>query len=260
MSRARRGMLAALLVSAATAACTGVSTDPQVAVSLQFDSLPSGAVVIGDTMRGADLLPASIPARSYNGTGGVLSDSLVRLVGIDTVSSNAFSIVGGLRLTGKLIAPTVRIVAQAGGLQSQTQTFAVVPVPTLLGRFAADSGDSVIFDNADSTRRFARVRAQLVADSVLLNGLRINFRVVSYPIALLDSVRIVDSTSGRPVTSAIAANGSASVLVKTYPKAAAVGTGVITLEASSIALGKPVPQSPLQFTVRMVQYKFPTSK
>jgi hypothetical protein len=253
-------MLAALLVTATLAACTEVSTDPQFPVSLQFDSMPSGAVVLGDTMRGDDLLPAAIPARAYNAGGGRLSDSLVRLIGIDTASVKAFGIIGGLQLIGKIITPAVKVVAQAGALQSQTQTFAVVPVPTQLGRFAADSADSVIFDAPDSSRRFVDVKAQLVADTVLLSGLRIKFRVVSFPTALLDSVRIVSSASGRTVTSAISASGSASVRLKTYPKAGAVGTGVISLEASSIALGRDVPQSPLPFRVRLIQFTLPASK
>lgn len=255
-------MLAALLVSAAVAACTEVSTDPQFPVSLQFDSLPSAAVVIGDTMRGADLLPAAIPARAYNAVGATLSDSLVRLIGTDTVSVKAFSVVAGLKLIGKIIAPSVRIVAQAGALQSQTQTFAVVPVPTQLGRFAADSADSVIFDAPDTLQRLVTVKAQLVADTVLLSGLRIKFRVVSFPTTLLDSVRIVSATSERSVTSAISTGGSASVRVRTYPKAGVTDTSaaVISLEASSIALGRSVPQSPLSFRVRLIRYKFPTSR
>lgn len=258
MSRARRGMLAALLVCAGAAACTEVSTDPQFPVSLQFDSLPSAAVVVGDTMRGADLLPAAIPARAYNAAGATLVDSLVRVIGIDTVSVKAFGIVGGLKLVGRVITPLVRVVAQAGALQSQTQTFAVVPVPTRLGRLAADSADSVVYDAPDTVQRFVTVRAQLAADTVLLNGLRIRFRVVSFPTTLLDSVRIVDGGAGRNVTSAITVNGSAAVRVKTYPKTGPIGTGVIRLEASSIALGRQVPQSPLQFSVRMAQFKFPT--
>lgn len=262
MSRARRGMLAALLVSAAAAACTEVSTDPQFPVSLQFDSLPSGAVVIGDTMRGADLLPATIPARAYNAAGATLSDSLVRLIGTDTVSLKAFGIIGGLKLIGKIIAPSVRIVAQAGALQSQTQTFAVVPVPTRLGRFAADSADSVLFNAPDSSQRLVTVKAQLVADTALLNGLRIRFRVVSFPTTLLDSVRIISATSERSVTSAISTGGSASVRIRTYPKAGAPDSSaaVISLEASSIALGRNVPQSPLPFRVRLIRYKPPTSQ
>ena len=250
-------MLAALLVSAAAAACTEVSTNPQFPVSLQFDSLPSGAVVVGDTMRGVDLLPAAIPARSFNAAGAALTDSLVRVIGIDTTSVKAFSIISGLKLVGRIITPSVSVVAQSGALQSQTQTFAVVPVPTQLGRFAADSAASVVYDEPDTSKRSVTVRAQLSADTVLLNGLRIKFRVVNFPNALLDSVRIVSGTPARDVTSAISVSGSASVTIRVYPKTAAQGSGLLTLEASSIALGRNVPQSPLRFTVKLIQYTLP---
>lgn len=252
--RRQRGTVAALLLAAVVAGCTEVSTDPQVPLSLQFDSLPAQAVVIGDTMRGGDLLPARVPVKAFNSAGGTVSDSQILLRGVDTSSVTAFRVVAGLRLVGRVLNPTVRVVAQAGALQSQTQTFAVVRAPTGLNRFSADSLDSLVYDGLDTASRFKDARIAVFAGDTLLSGLRIRFRVVGFTQSILDSVRLVESASGRPVTSALMTGQGAAVRVKAYSKAGATGRGTITLEASIKALGADVPGSPRQFNIRLVPF------
>ncbi len=252
---ARRGICAALLIGAAIAGCTGISTDPQVPLSLQFDSLPSLAVVVGDTMRGGDLLPARLPVRAFNSGGGLVRDSQLKLIGIDTLSVKAFGVIGGLRLLGKVENAAVRIVAQAGSLQSQTQTFAVVPRPTGIG-IGDTTTDSIVYDFTDSTTRFRDITATLfrkVGDStvVFLNGLPIAFRVASFTATILDSVRLVSPTSGKSVTSALVTSSLATIRVKAYPKVGATGTGSIVVEARSVVLGTAVAGSPVSLPVKL---------
>ncbi len=249
---ARRGTVAALLLAAVVAGCTEISTDPQVPVSLQFDSLPALAVVVGDTMRGGDLLPARVPVKAFNGVGDSVDDQQIRLIGIDTSSVRAFRAIAGLRLVGSVITPTVRVVAQAGSLQSQTQTFAVVRAPTGLNRFVEDSLDSLVYNIPDTAARFKDARVVVFAGDSLLSGLRIRFRVVNFTPSILDSVRVVSSATGRPITSALMTGQGASVRVKAYPKPGATGRGTIALEASFKALGVDVPGSPRAFNIRLV--------
>lgn len=252
--RARRGAVAALLLAAVVAGCTEVSTDPQVPVSLQFDSLPALAIVVGDTMRGADLLPARVPVKAFNGAGGVVSDTQIRLIGIDSSSVRSFRVISGLRLVAIAESPAVRIVAQAGSLQSQTQTFAVHPQPTGIGR--GTTTDSIVYNAVDTATRFRDITATLgrvVPDSAqrLLDGLPIRFRVASFPAAILDSVRLVSPTGGRSITSALVTAGRATIRVKVYPKSGATGTGSLVVEATATALGVPVVGSPLALPVTL---------
>ncbi len=256
--RAQRGTVAALLLVAAVAGCTEVSTDPQVPLSLQFDSLPALAIVVGDTMRGGDLLPARVAVRAFNSNGSTVSDSQIKLVGIDTISTKAFSVIGGLQLLGKVEAAAVRVVAQAGSLQSQTQTFAVVPRPTSLVK-GDTIRDSIVYDFTDSTTRFSDVKASILhkggdSAAVPLNGLRVAFRVASFSTTILDSVRLISPSGGRNIASAIIASNVAAVRVKAYPKQGATGTGTIVVEATYSAFGAPIPGSPLQIPVRLVQF------
>ena len=258
--RARRGTLAALLTGAAFGGCTEVSTDPQIPLSLQFDSLPALAVVVGDTMRGGDLLPARIPVRVFNSAGQTVSDSQVRLLGIDTASVKAFTSIGGLRLVGKSVNAAVRIVAQAGSLQSQTQTFAVVRAPTGISAPSAVP-DSIIYDTPDTAarNRDARVTVYSIvgADTAFLNGLRVRFRVVSFTDSILDSVRMVATGTGRNETSALVTSGFASLRLKAYtkPTVRPLATGIVTVETTLKALGADVPGSPFRFTVKLVPFK-----
>ena len=257
MSLPARRVLAALLGCSVVAGCTGVSTDPQVPVSIQFDSLPALAVVVGDTMRGGDLLPARVPAVAYNGAGAVLADTQLRLVGIDTASANAFRQLGGVRLAGRVVTPSVRVVAQAGAVQSQTQTFAVVAVPTALSRTSVDATDSLVYNGLDTSTRYVDTRARVFAGASPLNGLRVRFRVVSIPSTIVDSVRLVNASSGRTVASVLSASDAATVRLKAYAKPGVNLRGTVTLEASIRALGVDVPGSPLQFTVRLVPFTLP---
>ena len=259
--RARRGMLAALLTGAAIAGCTEVSTDPQVPLSLQFDSLPALAVVVGDTMRGGDLLPARIPVRVFNGSGGTVSDSVVKLIGIDTGSVKSFTLLGGLRLLGKAENASVRIVAQAGSLQSQTQTFSVVPRPTAL--IGSTDIDSIIYDAPDTSTRYRDVRVTIYrqaapeSTAVFLNGLRVRLRVAAFTDSILDSVRLVASGTGKNATSALISSGVASLRLKVYAKSTArpLAPGIVTVEASHKAFGADITGSPFRFTVKLVPFK-----
>ena len=259
--RARRGIAAALLVGAALAACTEVSTSPDVPLSLQFDTLPSLAVVVGDTLRGSDLLQARLPVRAFNGSGSAINDTQLRVVGIDTLSRRAFTMISGLRLVGTSEAPTVSIVAQAGSLQSQTQTFAVVPRPTGM-RLGSAEIDSIIFDRPDTATRFRDLRVAVirrVADSaeVVLNGLPVRFRVTGFTTSLLDSVRLVRIGSGRDATGAAMSGGVATIRLKTYAKPSIVGRGTVTVEASTRAFGVAIPGSPILITVNLVPFTLP---
>jgi len=261
VTRSRRGVAAALLAGAGLAACTEVSTSPQVPLALQFDTLPALAVVVGDTLRGADLLPARLPVRAFSGSGSAISDTQLRIVGVDTASRRAFAMISGLRLVGISEAPVVRIVAQAGSLQSQTQTFAVVPRPTGI-RLGSAEIDSIIYDRPDTATRFRDLRVAVirkVADSteVLLNGLPVRFRVTGFTTSLLDSVRLVSGGSGRDASGATMNGGAATIRLKTYAKPAVVGRGTVTVEASTRAFGAPIPGSPIVITVNLVPFTLP---
>jgi hypothetical protein len=250
----QRGATAALLLAASVAGCTDVSTDPDVPFSLQFDSLPAQAVVIGDTMRGEGLIPAAVPIKVFNSSGGLVTDSAITLRGIDTQSVSSFRVIAGRQLVGTVLNGAVRVVAQAGALQSQTQTFAVVNRPRSI--VAGDTtSDSIVYDFTDSTTRNRDITATLLdSTNAAVNGLRVRFRVASFTTTILDSVRLISPSGGRSIVSTLVTSGLATIRVKAYPKAGATGRGTIVVEATSAVLGAPVSGSPLALTVRLVPF------
>ena len=177
-------------------------------------------------------------------------------------SAAAFRVIGGLRVLGVKTAPTVRIVAQAGTLQSQTQTFAVIAPPTRIVLADSTMRDSIVYDQPDSSKRVRDVRVAVVRDTAVgrapefSNGLRVLFRVAASD-PLLDSVRVIPTSGGRAVTSALMAAGAASVRIRVYPKATATTTGTLTIEASVRVLGRDVSGSPFRFPVRLVPFTLP---
>lgn len=262
--RGRRGIAAALLTGAAViAGCTDVSTDPQIPVSLQFDSLPALSVVVGDTVRGDSLEPARLGVRAFNGAGGIVGDSQVRIIGIDSASRSAFRMIDGLKLVGTAQNTSVRLVAQAGSLQSQIQTLAVIEAPTGIVKRSVGR-DSIMYDRVDTVNRFidasvAVVRATGATTRDSINGLRVRFRVVSFSSDLIDSVRLVSPTSGRSITSVLSTSKLATIRVKAYfSKVGLAGqSGSIVLEARTRVLGADVPGSPLRDTVALVPFRLP---
>lgn len=251
----RRGAVAALMLVAGLAGCTDISTDPEVPLSLQFDSLPALAVVVGDTMRGADLEPARVPVRAFNAAGDTITEAAIRLTGIDSASVSAFQALPGLRIVGRTLTSAVRVVAQAGSLQSQTQTFAVISAPTGLVKdnIGSDSiryvrGDTLrLVDSADVKVAVVRTTGLATRDSV--NGLRVRFRVDSFSTDLLDSVRLVGTGSNRTASSALTTGNTATIRVKVYRKRGTTASGAVWLEAAIRALGADVPGSPLKAPV-----------
>jgi hypothetical protein len=252
-------MVAALLTTAALAGCTDVSTDPAIPLSLQFDSLPALAVVVGDTMRGDSLTPARIPVRAFDGNGGAVSDSLLRVFGIDPSSVQSFRLIPGFRIVGVRETAAVRIVAQAGALQSQTQTFAVVPPPTGIVR-ATTVNDSIVYDRPDTTQRDADVSVNVIRQvpdsaAVTLNGLRVRFSVDSFSRNILDSVRLEGTGSPRPARSAVVVNGAATIRVKAYPRPGATGTGTVRLLVEHVTRGAASAGSPVTLSVRLLPFR-----
>lgn len=259
--RGGRGVFAALLAGAVIAACTDVSTDPQVPVSLQFDSLPALAVVVGDTLRDGSLNPVRIPVMAFSGSGSIISDSALRVIGTDTASAKAFAVLPGLLLKGTTVNSAVRIVAQAGALQSQPQTFAVVPAPTSIVRDSVTATDSILslvsVPIAAESAYVAKARAvvRVRSGTTAVNGLRVAFRIVSFPTTLVDSMRLVQSPTGvaRITNSALMRGDTATIHMQVFGKKGVAGTGSVVLEASIKALGVPVPGSPLTITMKLVQ-------
>ncbi len=124
-SRARRLAAPLAVVAAAVIGCAELSTDPQVAASIQFDGIPYPAVIAGDSLRDAAGIAAPLVATAYNGAGDVIVNPSIQYLSLDTgvtISPDGFLVAS--RRDG-----FVRVIAIANGLQTLPQRIEVTRRP-----------------------------------------------------------------------------------------------------------------------------------
>lgn len=145
-----------IVVASAAIACTEVGTDPTVAVSVSFDSLPSPGIVLGDTLRDGTGAVAPVRATAFNARGDSIPGAPIEYfakVGMDTlridpitgvvVADSAFA----LRNVSVVLFPQVNgIPGPQRTLQLTLRPDSIAPngaADTLRYSTAADTGQNV---------------------------------------------------------------------------------------------------------------------
>ena len=133
--RGGRMAVAGGVALALAAACSDVPTDPTEPFSMSV-SLPFPAVVAGEAMTDEAGQPAPVQVTVYNGQGEIIPDAAVvfRLLDEDTgitIDESGLITAAAPPADGELPSD-VRVVVDAGGLQSAPLAFDVVPRPDSL--------------------------------------------------------------------------------------------------------------------------------
>ena len=159
-----------VLVAAATAAiaCTEVGTDPSVAVSIAFDSLPSPGIVLGDTLRDSAGVVAPLRAFAFNAGGDSIPGAPIEYfakVGTDTLRVDLSTGIVVADSAFALRSVSVVLFPQVNGIPGPQRTLALTLRPdsiapdgeadTLRYSPAADTGQNVS----------SAVRAKVLHDS-----------------------------------------------------------------------------------------------
>ena len=140
-----RRLLGAAACALIAGACSEVSTDPDLAVAISFDSLPAPSVVVGDSLRDISGVARPLRARAFNFRGELIPGAVFRYFAADR----------GLRVdsvTGHVIGDSVRasaprVIASLGGIQV-LRSLDVVERPDSV---AAGARDSLLYSVTDST-------------------------------------------------------------------------------------------------------------
>ncbi len=125
MTRRRFATPLVVAVAALIGACTAVSTSPTTVAAIEFDSLPFPSIVTGDTMRDSLGRASALHAVLFNGTGGIIANPSVQYIAFDT----GLTIGAGGILTAQARNGSVRVIASAGGLQTQPRTVLIARRP-----------------------------------------------------------------------------------------------------------------------------------
>ncbi len=256
-ARAARALAAwALTVTAGIAGCTEINTSPAHVASLQFDALPSPAVVAGDTLRDSLGLAASLGALAFDGTGTPIAGAPIQYIALDT----GVTIGAGGILTAQIRSGSVRLMASAGGVQTRPITLLIVRRPDTVAFAAAsrDTVDYVLPDNPavnSSIELAARVVTYDTAGGITATqGWRVSFQAIFRGAAVAPgdtSVVFLTSNGTQPSQlDTTGADGTASRRLRVRPigiTAAALDS--VTVLATVRYRGAQVRGSPLRFVI-----------
>jgi hypothetical protein len=252
------------LAAVAAFACTDVATGPGGVVSIEFDSLPSQAIVRGDSLRDVNGVAVPLRARAFNVDGEVIPDAPVRYVYVasDTAAA-AQSWVQVDSVTGYVVSAADagvnaqgRLAASVGTLPAEPRVVTVVPRPDTAGPADPAGTDTLRYAAGDSTVTSGNVLEVVVlhdSASTPVQAYTVTYAVDYAAPAVADSVRL--STDGsRPSTRAVtASNGIAGRRLRVYARAGAAAVDSVVVSARVTYLGVDVRGSPVRLSVQLVR-------
>ena len=107
----------------ASAACVEAGTDPEVATSIEIDTIPYPSIVAGDSLRNDAGIVVPIPVQAFNSRNEPLPQAPITFIVADTAAGLVIDADGRVFADPALTPDTlphgpVRVVAQVGQLQS----------------------------------------------------------------------------------------------------------------------------------------------
>ena len=249
-NRSGRFLIGILVASTAVAfACTDISGSSTAVLSIQFDSLPAPAVVIGDTLRdttGAVVYPV---VRAYNFKGGEVAPASVWFQSPDsgiTVDSATGIIIGD-----SLRSTAARVIATVGKLQA-IQRVEITLRPDLIQ--AVNAVDSLKYSILDSTKNISPELQIRLAHGVAPNDSAVKAYLVSFQIVSQSNPGLGEliNNAGRPSgVDTTDASGIAGRKIRLHPVFLGSATAVdsIVVNATAKYHGTPVSGSPVRLVL-----------
>jgi hypothetical protein len=247
----------------AVLACTEINTDPQAVVSVSID-VATPSVVAGDTLRDTLGVVQPLLGMAYNYRGVVISGYPIK-----------YRVIGpGLRvdsLTGIVVADTpsaiaVRVLADAGGLQTQPLGLFVVPQPyqivgvTPAGLIVGETvADTVGYSVRDTTHVISpALNVRVLPQDTLTTTVPINGYLVSYAIQFQHAAdtlwaQLVSPSGQRTLVDTTGGSGvaGAAVLLRPLYFPTRVDSDSVVVLATVRYRGMPVMGSPVRFVVQI---------
>ncbi|MEO7501486.1 MAG: hypothetical protein ABIW94_02495 [Gemmatimonadaceae bacterium] len=234
---------------AAFASCTDIPTSESAVLSLTFDSLPTPAVVLGDTLRDTTGRAVPVSATVYNFHGNVVSNPPLRFQALDRgirVDSVAGFVVGdSIRDTPARIAITV------AGLQATKLVEVTLRPDTVI---AVRERDSLLYSLVDTTKNLSpalavRVRHSLTSPDSAVKSYIVSFAVASPADPLL--TLLVNDAGKESRVDTTDTSGEASRKIKLTPARLTALTDSIIVLATVKYRGANVRGSPARIVLKV---------
>ena len=247
-STVRRTAVAAIFVVTAAVACTSISDSSTAVLSIQFDSLPSPAVVVDDTLRDTTGAVVHPVVRAFNFKGGEVVPAPVWFQSPDsgiTVDSATGVIVGD-----SLRSTSARIIATVGKLQA-IQRVDITLRPDLIA--AVNAVDSLKYSVLDSTKNISPQLQVKLTHGLSPNDSAVKSYIVSFAIVYQSNPQLGELVNDNNRLSSVDttdANGIAGRKIRMHPVflgSSAVDS--IVVNATARYRGTPVSGSPVRLVL-----------
>jgi len=253
-----RSRIKSLLVAAATvatiaaaAACSDINTDPHSVASIALDTIPFPAVVANDTLRDSLGIARPLHATAYNPQGDPLTGVAITYLVAD--SGAKVDPATGIVVADTARATPVRIVAEAGGLQTMPDTIYVVPEPDSV--VAVNPADTLAYSLSDSTVNVSKpltvkvMHRNGIAAAAPVRAWLVSYSIVSPSDTLVAQLVGDNGRSARVDTTA--ADGTAGLRVRIRPGRLSAANDSVIVNAMVRILGVPITGAPLRFVLQV---------
>lgn len=248
-SRLSSGVLSLAAIGAF--ACSDVSGSSTSVLSIEFDTLASPSVVVGDTLRdttGAVIFPV---VHAFNFKGAEIVPTLAWFQSPD--SGVVVDSATGIVFADSLRSTPARIIATVGTLQA-IQRVNVTLRPDLIA--AGDSSDSLSYSLLDTTRNVSPQLSVVLKHGVSPNDSAVTSYIVSFAIVSESNPQLgtLINDSGQPsVVDTTDASGVAGRAIRLHPLFLTTGASVdsIIVNATAKYRGAQVRGSPVRLVLKL---------
>jgi hypothetical protein len=234
-------------IGIAAAACTDVSGSSTSVLSLEFDSLPSPSVVVGDTLRDTTGAVVHPVVHVFNFKGEEIIPAPVFFLspdsGVTVDSATGIVVADSLRTT------PARIIAEVGNLQA-AQKVNVTLRPDLLQ--AVNALDSLEYSATDSTLNVSKQMQVRLTHGLAPNDSAVTFYIVSFAIVFQSDPRLgelVNDVGKASVVDTTDANGIAGRMIRLHSLFITAPNDSIVINATAKYRGIQVNGSPVRLVL-----------
>ncbi|HET9636989.1 MAG TPA: hypothetical protein VFP26_13760 [Gemmatimonadaceae bacterium] len=230
-------------------ACTDISGSGDSVLSLQFDTLASPSVVVGDTLRdttGAIILPV---VHAFNYKGGEIASAKIYFQSPD--SGVTVDSASGVIVADSLRTSPARIIATVGKLQA-IQKINVTLRPDSIT--SVNALDTLTFSLLDSTKDTSAIMSVKLSHGVSSTDSVVSNYIVSFDIVSQSNPNLADLATEALKLSRIDTtdgNGIAGRRILVHPVNLGNATAVdsVIIQATAKYRGQPVAGSPVRLVV-----------
>jgi hypothetical protein len=229
-------------------ACTNISDSSTAVLSIQFDSLPAPAVVLGDTLRDTTGAVVHPVVRAFNFKGGEVTPAPVWFQSPD--SGVTVDSVSGVIVGDSLRSTSARIVATVGNLQA-IQRVDVTLRPDAIA--AVDTLYTLQYSLLDSTKNFSPEMQVKLTHGVAPNDSAVKSYIVSFEIVFQRDPQLAElvNVARKPSTvDTTDASGIAGRIIRMHPVFLGSSTvDSVVINATARYRGTPVSGSPVRLVL-----------